>query len=211
MFFPCDDCICFPTFYHKQTTNKKCRSINTCIFQVCVKFVPFHQQKPTIKGRNFTYLEDPGISSPIHPFLWVSLRTSPGSYVVKMNPIALQRLRGKSCRWFPACRDAIRQPETGNGRNTWNISFPTGIVNWEKTHDSSEMKRRKLSVIYICFLRYVTQKVTIPSPKLTVRPRKKALPKRKGSSPNHPFSGATVDGSEISFPTTFWMVLKLCK
>ena len=32
----------------------------TWIFLLCVKFVPFHQ-KNLPKGRNFTYLEDPGI------------------------------------------------------------------------------------------------------------------------------------------------------
>ena len=39
---------------------------NTWIFQVCnLTFLPFHP-KNLPKGRNFTYLEDPGI-----PFPWI--------------------------------------------------------------------------------------------------------------------------------------------
>ncbi len=34
----------------------------TRIFLLCVKLMPFSPEKPTISGRNFTYLEDPGIT-----------------------------------------------------------------------------------------------------------------------------------------------------
>ena len=53
----------------------------------------------------------------------------------------------------------------------------------EETHDSSEMKRRTFSVIYFAFMKHVTHIVTIPSPKLTVHPRKRSFPKGKDRLP----------------------------
>ena len=56
------------------------RTIHTWIFQVCVDIVPFHQEKPyqNSKGRNFTYLEDPGISN-LH--ILVRFHMSFGGYI----------------------------------------------------------------------------------------------------------------------------------
>ena len=48
-------------FLERHELTKNHLFSDTWIFLLCVKFVPFHPQKPTNLGRNFTYLEDTGM------------------------------------------------------------------------------------------------------------------------------------------------------